>query len=155
MDVRQGSEAKTHAIDLPADHEATTAADLASQQRASQVDNSPDTDPTADALDTIGEETDTNQMHGLDLSLTALLANRKDPDEDWDQTGWRNPRHLKALVAFLAKFGYRGHKHEQEIVRAALLAYLPDALVEISRDLARGGKLDDLAAEIEKRLHGK
>jgi hypothetical protein len=103
--------------------------------------------------DGFGEADDAADNFGF--TFDDMRIGQKDIDQDTEQSGWRTPRHLKRLVKFLVLFGYRGHSSEQDLVAAALKAYLPSAALGLARSLAREGRLDDLPTEMHKRMPRK
>lgn len=77
----------------------------------------------------------------LDFSMRGALADEKDPDQDWVKSGWQAKRFRKAAVDVAVRFKWRGYRSRQELVDAALDAFLPKELVDEARDMARRGEL--------------
>lgn len=78
---------------------------------------------------------------GLDFSMRAALADEKDPEQDFIKSGWQAKRYRKAAVKAAVKFKWRGYKEEQDVIDAALDAYLPKQLSDEARNMARRGEL--------------
>ena len=73
--------------------------------------------------------------------MRGALAGRKDPDQDWVKSGWQALKYRKAAVETAVKFKWRGYTDQQEVVDAALDAFLPKELSDTARDMARRGEL--------------
>lgn len=77
----------------------------------------------------------------LDFSLRAVLADDKDPEQDWVKSGWQAKKYRKAAVKALIKIKWRGYTEEQDIIDAALDAYIPGSISTEAREMARRGEL--------------
>jgi hypothetical protein len=106
-------------------------------QEGTQVGTSPGTQ--------VGRKEEEAQEEGkedsLDFSLRGALADKKDPEQDWVKSGWQALRYRKAAVDVAIKFKWRGFTERQEVVDAALAAYLPKELMDAAREMARKGEL--------------
>lgn len=108
-----------------------------SPQAGTQVGTPPDTqvDRTEDAVE---------EGHGndaMDFSMRGALADAKDPEQDWAKSGWQAKRYRKAAVAVAVRFKWRGYRRQQDLIDAALEAFLPPELSNEARDMARRGDL--------------
>lgn len=77
----------------------------------------------------------------LDFSMRAALAEEKDPEQDWIKSGWQAKRYRKAAVRAAVKFKWKGYKEEQDVIDAALDAYIPKQLSDEARNMAQRGEL--------------
>lgn len=93
----------------------------------------------------VGRTEDSHQEEqgneSLDFSMRGALADTKDPEQDWIKSGWQAKRYRKAAVAVAIKFKWRGYREQQDLIDAALDAFLPTELVNEARDMARRGEL--------------
>lgn len=77
----------------------------------------------------------------MEFSMRAALAEEKDPEQDWVKSGWQAKRYRKAAVKVAIKFKWRGYREEQDVIDAALAAFLPKELMDEAREMARRGEL--------------
>ena len=77
----------------------------------------------------------------LDFSLDGLLSETIDPEVDWRKTGWSAKRYRKRAVETLVSLRWRGYRTEQELVDAAVAAFIPDEVQDKARQKALRGEL--------------
>jgi hypothetical protein len=77
----------------------------------------------------------------LDFSLDGMLSESVDPEVDWRKAGWSAKRYRKRAVEILVDIRWRGYRTEQELVDAALAAFLPDEVQDKARQKALRGEL--------------
>jgi hypothetical protein len=106
-------------------------------QEGAQVGTSPGTQ--VDRKDE--EPQEEGKEDSMDFSLRGALADKKDPEHDWVKSGWQALRYRKAAVDVAVKFKWRGFTDRQDVVDAALAAYLPKELSDEAREMARRGEL--------------
>jgi hypothetical protein len=87
------------------------------------------------------ESEEENKGDALDFSLRGALSDKKDPEQDWVKSGWQAKRYRKAAVDVAVKFKWRGFTDRQDIVDAALAAFLPKEVMDEAREMARRGEL--------------
>jgi hypothetical protein len=77
----------------------------------------------------------------LDFSLDGMLSETIDPEVDWRKAGWSAKRYRKRAVEILVDLRWKGYRTEQELVDAALAAFLPDQVQDKARQKALRGEL--------------
>lgn len=77
----------------------------------------------------------------LDFSLDSMLSEAVDPEVDWRKAGWSAKRYRKRAVEILVDIRWRGYRTEQELVDAALAAFIPDEVQDKARQKALRGEL--------------
>lgn len=81
------------------------------------------------------------KVEGLDFSLRGALSDPPVPEQDWRKSGWQALRFRKKAVEAAIRFKWRGFRTEQELVDAALAAFLPEELQATAREMAERGEL--------------
>lgn len=88
-----------------------------------------------------GTSQDDSKDDGLDFSLDGMLSETIDPEVDWRKAGWSAKRYRKRAVETLVSLRWKGYRTEQELVDAALAAFLPDEVQDKARQKALRGEL--------------
>lgn len=89
----------------------------------------------------VGRKDEAPEEEDLDFSLNGMLSETIDPEVDWRKAGWSAKRYRKKTVETLVRINWRGYRTEQELVDAALAAFMPDSVQKLARDKALRGEL--------------